>query len=133
MPTQAKSKKEAVEPRKTSSPEEPERVRAHESEQHLVVHTLNATLPIPYFTPGDLANNTRTVTGWLPSPGPAKDLVYYGGLGALAVAGALEWPVALAVAGATWVIRSRQEGRTGHPGVAHEPEGVSGGRGSGLS
>ncbi|MEU6840606.1 hypothetical protein ABZ930_01870 [Streptomyces sp. NPDC046716] len=133
MPTQAKSKKESAEPGPAPSVGDSARIQAHESEQHLVVHTLNAKLPIPYFTPGDLANNTRTVTGWLPSPGPAKDLIYYGGLGALAVAGALEWPVALAVAGATWVIRSKQEGRADRPGVAHEPEGVSGGRGSDLS
>ncbi|MFF9126748.1 hypothetical protein ACF09J_26285 [Streptomyces sp. NPDC014889] len=43
---------------------------------------------------------------------PTRDLVFYGGLGALAVAGALEWPVALAVGGATWLVRGRRkEGR----------------------
>ncbi|MFE9173769.1 hypothetical protein ACFYNZ_30655 [Streptomyces kebangsaanensis] len=41
---------------------------------------------------------------------PARDLVFYGGLGALAVAGALEWPVALAVGGAAWLVRSRRKG-----------------------
>ncbi|MET7354131.1 hypothetical protein [Streptomyces mirabilis] len=36
--------------------------------------------------------------------------MFYGGLGALTVAGALEWPDALAVGGATWLLRSgRQE------------------------
>ncbi|MFI9603228.1 hypothetical protein ACWEQ7_09070 [Streptomyces sp. NPDC004069] len=38
-----------------------------------------------------------------------RDLVFYGGLGALAVAGVLEWPVALAVGGATWLVRSRRK------------------------
>ncbi|MFF1603216.1 hypothetical protein ACFVYV_38090 [Streptomyces mirabilis] len=35
--------------------------------------------------------------------------MFYGGLGALTVAGALEWPVALAVGGATWLLRSGQQ------------------------
>ncbi|MFD8567926.1 hypothetical protein [Streptomyces sp. NPDC059639] len=130
MPSPAKNKQGAAEPKRAPELEKSGRVEAHESEQHLAVHTLNATLPIPYFTPGDLANNTRAVTGWLPSPPRSEDVIYYGGLGALAVAGALEWPVALAVAGATWVLRSRRGDRAES---TLETEAVSGSRRSGLS
>ncbi|MCQ4208066.1 hypothetical protein [Streptomyces longispororuber] len=122
MPTPAKSKKESARTRPASPQKEPERAEAHEHDQNLAVHTLNAKVPIPYFTPGDLASNTRVVTGWLPSPPHSKDLIYYGGLGALAIAGALEWPVALAVAGATWMIRETQEERARRPEPAPEPE-----------
>ncbi|MEK8174790.1 hypothetical protein NKH77_54295 [Streptomyces sp. M19] len=39
---------------------------------------------------------------------PTRDLVFYGGLGALAVAGALDWPVALAIGGAALVVHGGQ-------------------------
>jgi hypothetical protein len=91
----------------------------------LVHHTAHATVPIPYLTPADLAATARTAVSHLPThlpsavptgrPGPAprpaghpsrERLALYGGLGALAVAGAVEWPVALAIGAATAVARS---------------------------
>ncbi|MEV6930975.1 hypothetical protein AB0M46_41690 [Dactylosporangium sp. NPDC051485] len=47
---------------------------------------------------------TRTVMSAIPipRPGPTR-LLYYGGVGALAVFGVLEWPVALAAAAGVWV------------------------------
>ncbi|MGW2763586.1 hypothetical protein [Streptomyces sp. NPDC001275] len=64
---------------------------------HLRTRMFHAPVPIPYLSLENV---------------PTRDLVFYGGLGALAVAGALEWPVALAVGGATWLVRSRRkEGR----------------------
>lgn len=42
----------------------------------------------------------RTVRSFLP---PADRLLYYGGLGALAIAGILEWPVAAAAGAGVWV------------------------------
>lgn len=121
MPSPAQRKQEGAEAEQAFAPQESERVQEHEH-RHLTVHTLNAKVPIPYFTPHDLASNTRTVTGWLPDAPPPTDLIYYGGLGALAVAGALEWPVALAVAGATWVIRGRGRQPMAPPERGHEPE-----------
>lgn len=57
-----------------------------------------------------MTSTARAATARLPVTPATKDLVFYGGLGALTVAGALEWPVALAVGGATWLLRSgRQE------------------------
>ncbi|MFI1291400.1 hypothetical protein ACH4VM_23535 [Streptomyces sp. NPDC020792] len=61
---------------------------------HLRTRMFRAPVPIPYLSLENV---------------PTRDLVFYGGLGALAVAGALEWPVALAVGGATWLVRSRRK------------------------
>ncbi|MEU3347530.1 hypothetical protein ABZ723_21545 [Streptomyces sp. NPDC006700] len=64
---------------------------------HLGTRVFRAPVPIPHLSLGDV---------------PTRDLVFYGGLGALTVAGALEWPVALAVGGAAWLVRGRRkEGR----------------------
>ncbi|POX42268.1 hypothetical protein C3486_05915 [Streptomyces sp. Ru73] len=89
------------------------------------MHTLDVRAPlhVPYLTPGDVVNNARTATGWLPPLPPARELVYYGGLGALAVAGALEWPVALAVGGATVLI---QRSRRQEPAERAQPAAESG-------
>lgn len=75
-----------------------------EGQHALSVHTYHSPgVPIPYFTPGDVVANVRTTTSQL----PVKNIVFYGGLGVLTAAGALEWPVALAVAGATWLVRGK--------------------------
>jgi hypothetical protein len=74
------------------------------------VHTLDAPLHIPYLTPRDMVTDARVAASWVPTP-PVRDVVFYGGLGALAVGGALDWPVALAVAGATYVVRGRHKHR----------------------
>ncbi|MGW2182361.1 hypothetical protein ACWCXX_30580 [Streptomyces sp. NPDC001732] len=79
---------------------------------HLHMRTLHPSVPIPYLTRGEMTSTARAATARLTGKPPAKDLAFYGGLGALTVAGALEWPVALAVGGATWLLRSgRKEGR----------------------
>ncbi|MFF7970780.1 hypothetical protein [Streptomyces sp. NPDC007905] len=68
---------------------------------HLHTRTFHPSVPIPYPSVENLPAGLDKV--------PARDLVFYGGLGALAVAGALEWPIALAIGGATWVVRSRRK------------------------
>ncbi|MFF4794808.1 hypothetical protein ACFY2M_34810 [Streptomyces sp. NPDC001276] len=72
----------------------------------LKLHTAHPRVPIPYVTPGDMVFNARTMASAVPSP---RRLAFYGLLGAFAVAGALEWPVAIAVGAATEVI-SRERG-----------------------
>jgi hypothetical protein len=82
---------------------------------HLHTRTFRPPVPIPYLSleklparleklPARLENLPARVENL-----PTRDLVFYGGLGALAVAGALEWPIALAVGGATWLVRSRRK------------------------
>ncbi|GAA0920184.1 hypothetical protein [Streptomyces thermoalcalitolerans] len=89
---------------------------------HLRTHTFHLPVPIPYISlkkmparledlPArleDLPARLEQVPARLEQV-PTRDLVFYGGLGALAVVGALDWPVALAVGGATWLVRSRQK------------------------
>ncbi|WP_162930994.1 hypothetical protein [Streptomyces sporangiiformans] len=74
--------------------------------QFLHMHTAHPAVPVPYFTPGDLKANAQSMTSRV----PVRDVIFYGGLGALTVAGALEWPVALAVGGAAMVLRGRAKG-----------------------
>lgn len=78
----------------------------------LHMHTAHPRVPIPYVTPGDMftgaRGGARAVAGLLPSP---RRLAYYGILGGMAVAGALEWPVAIAVGAATEVISREQAAR----------------------
>ncbi|GGY07847.1 hypothetical protein GCM10010358_71190 [Streptomyces minutiscleroticus] len=99
----------------------------------LRMHILHARLPLPYLTPGDVSANVRTVASRIPSRPAPETIALYGGLGALAVAGALDWPVALVIGGATAVLRSRgeeqgtpehQEAETGNapPAKAHRQE-----------
>ncbi|MER6130350.1 hypothetical protein ABT173_49030 [Streptomyces sp. NPDC001795] len=93
----------------TTQEREAARTEIHEYEGaglHLHTRTLHPPVPIPYLTRSDVTSTAKAATALLPGRPPAKDLVFYGGLGALAVAGALEWPVALAVGGATWLVRS---------------------------
>jgi hypothetical protein len=66
-------------------------------------------VPIPYLARDDAVSTNREATSRMPGMPSAKDTVFYGGLGVMAVAGALEWPVALAVGGATWLLRSRRK------------------------
>ncbi|MFE7216904.1 hypothetical protein ACFY0A_29805 [Streptomyces sp. NPDC001698] len=85
----------------------------------LHIHSLDVHAPvhIPYFTPGDVVANTQAMTSRL----PARDLLFYGGLGALAVAGALDWPVALAIGGATAILRGRGRGGEHMSDIEQEP------------
>ena len=85
----------------------PAETHAHEGAGlHLHTRTLHPPVPLPYLTRGDVTSTAKAATSRLPGIASTKDLVFYGGLGAMAVAGALEWPVALAVGGATWLVRS---------------------------
>jgi hypothetical protein len=89
-----------------------------------VLHMHRAHPTLPYMTAGDLKASAQAMTSRLPSlprqdrlPSfPGRDLLFYGGLGALTVAGALEWPVALAIGGATYVLRGRGRKET-QPGM----------------
>ncbi|MGW1913406.1 hypothetical protein ACWCQS_22405 [Streptomyces sp. NPDC002076] len=73
---------------------------------HLHMRTLHPSVPIPYLSMEEMTSTARAATARMPGTPTVKDLAFYGGLGALTVAGALEWPVALAVGGATWLVRS---------------------------
>jgi hypothetical protein len=92
------------------------------------LHTAHANVPIPYVTPGDAFSkirlpNVRTATSaatsvattatsaatsLLPSP---RKLAFYGVLGGMTAAGAIGWPVAVAVGAATEVITREQSAR----------------------
>ncbi|MGW0839213.1 hypothetical protein ACWD26_03445 [Streptomyces sp. NPDC002787] len=76
----------------------------------LHMHTAHPRVPIPYVTPGDMFTGARAgaraATSFLPGP---RKLAYYGLLGGMAVAGVLQWPVALAVGAATEVITREQQ------------------------
>ncbi|MFE2431506.1 hypothetical protein ACFXJ5_32805 [Streptomyces sp. NPDC059373] len=74
------------------------------------MHTAHTDVPIPYFTPGDLTANAHVITSHLPPLPPPRQLAFYGGLGALALAGAVDWPVALAIGAATVVARGKGRG-----------------------
>ncbi|WP_340373771.1 hypothetical protein U5640_43865 [Streptomyces sp. SS7] len=80
------------------------------------LHTAHPTVPIPYVTPGDMFTNARAAASLLPSP---RKLAYYGILGGMAVVGALEWPVAVAVGAATEVI-TREQGARKRAGQTQE-------------
>ncbi|MEU3983825.1 hypothetical protein AB0F77_27730 [Streptomyces sp. NPDC026672] len=93
---------------------------------HLHMRTLHPSVPIPYLTKEEVTSTARAATSRLPGPPAAKDLAFYGGLGALTVAGALEWPVALAVGGATWLVRStRREHEEKQPDHVKRAKGPS--------
>lgn len=87
------------------------RSRVDTGDAHVQMHTAHAELPIPYFTPGDLTANAHVIGSRLPTlplP-PPKRLAFYGGLGALALVGALDWPVAAAIGAAAAVARSKDD------------------------
>ncbi|MGW2748916.1 hypothetical protein [Streptomyces sp. NPDC001450] len=71
-----------------------------------VLHLHHAHPDLPYMTPGDLKASAQAMTSRLPAF-PGRDLLFYGGLGAMTAAGALEWPVALAIGGATFLLRGK--------------------------
>lgn len=75
---------------------------------HLHTRTVHPSVPLPYITRGDVKTAAQVATSMMPAKPPTKELVFYGGLGVMTLAGALEWPVALAVGGATWLVRSRR-------------------------
>jgi hypothetical protein len=77
------------------------------------LHTAHPRVPIPYVTPGDMFTGVKAAASLLPTLLPSRrKLAYYGLLGGMTVAGALEWPVAVAVGAATEVITREQAART---------------------
>ncbi|MGW1160173.1 hypothetical protein ACWD5Q_28615 [Streptomyces sp. NPDC002513] len=100
------SKTVGTAPQRDTSQKPAMETHAHEGVGlHLHTLTLHPSLKLPYITRDDVTSTARAATSWVPGVPSAKDVVFYGGLGALAVAGALEWPIALAVGGATWLLR----------------------------
>lgn len=125
--------KTAESTRKDTAPEtQPAKTQAHEGAGlHLHTRTLHPPVPIPYLTRDDVQSTARSATSRLPGRPSGKDLLFYGGLGAMAVAGALEWPVALAVGGATWLVRGRGKRSGTHEEDAEAREAKNGTRDSG--
>ncbi|WP_159029279.1 hypothetical protein [Streptomyces viridochromogenes] len=102
-----------------TSPEPQTRQEARRTGGKVVhLHTAHPRVPIPYVTPGDMfsgarkATSTATTTatstamGMLPSP---RKLAFYGILGGMTAAGAMAWPVAVAIGAATEVITREQD------------------------
>ncbi|GAA2660231.1 hypothetical protein [Streptomyces vastus] len=128
-----------AQPQKEQQPAQPqaEETRAQEAQDQekrplggkvVHLHTAHANVPIPYVTPGDAFSklrlpNIRTATSaatsvattatsaatsLLPSP---RKLAFYGVLGGMTAAGAIGWPVAVAVGAATEVVTREQAAR----------------------
>ncbi|WP_158693210.1 hypothetical protein [Streptomyces viridochromogenes] len=98
-------------PPRTEQTEQTEEKRTGGKVVHL--HTAHPRVPIPYVTPGDMFTTnarkvTSTATALLPPP---RRLALYGVLGGMSVAGAIAWPVAVAVGAATEVISREQAAR----------------------
>ncbi|MGN9762218.1 hypothetical protein [Streptomyces sp. SD31] len=115
-------------PSETGTQAEPE----HHEERHtggkvVHLHTAHPRVPIPYVTPGDMFSGARkatstaasTVTSLLPTP---RRLAFYGILGGMTAAGAMAWPVAVAVGAATEVITREQSARHQQDHVRMERE-----------
>ena len=98
------------------------------------MHTAHPRVPIPYVTPGDMFSGARkatsaattTATSLLPSP---RRLAFYGLLGGMTAAGAMAWPVAVAVGAATEVITREQSTRHRQDHVRMEQERTEGEQG----
>ncbi|MFF5482282.1 hypothetical protein ACFY5C_33960 [Streptomyces sp. NPDC012935] len=125
--------------RQTAPPEAgPQGDGKHTGGKVVHLHTAHPRVPIPYVTPGDMFSRdmfsgarkaTSTATSaaastassamtMLPSP---RKLAFYGILGGMTAAGAMAWPVAVAVGAATEVITREQAARhhQDHEGMTH--------------
>ena len=71
------------------------------------MHMAHPSVPVPYLTREDLTAGMQAARSGMPGVKmpPPERLAFYGGLGALAVVGAVEWPVAAAIGVATVVAR----------------------------
>ncbi len=88
------------------------------------VHIHRPHLHLPRMTTAPAERAVRAARSALPAP---SRLVYYGGLGAMAALGAIEWPVAIAIGVGTAIgQRVRRDGkrarRTGEPTAESVPE-----------
>ncbi|GAA4221984.1 hypothetical protein GCM10023075_11950 [Streptosporangium album] len=67
-------------------------------------------LHLPHINRQEAGQAVDAAKSFLPPP---ERMVYYGGLGALAVAGLIEWPVAAAIGVGTMIAqRARRQGRS---------------------
>lgn len=118
-PQQPAPPQAGIQAEETRTPEPQQAPTEHPEEKRtggklLHLHTAHARVPIPYVTPGDMFSGAgrttavSTATSILPSP---RKLAFYGLLGAMAVAEAVEWPIAVAVGAATEVITREQAAR----------------------
>lgn len=108
IPPQAETQAE-----QTGAPDAQQASTEHRGGKVMHLHTAHPQVPIPYVTPGDMFSGARkatstamsTATSLLPSP---RKLAFYGILGGMTAAGAMAWPVAVAVGAATEVITREQ-------------------------
>jgi len=73
--------------------------------------------PVPHASGQDVTTAARVVGSYLP---PREQLVLYAGMGAGAVAGLIEWPVAAAVAAGTYVAKRARSGGGPRPPAARK-------------
>ncbi|WP_158751556.1 hypothetical protein [Streptomyces bicolor] len=115
---QRQQAQQPIPPQTETKAEETRAPEAQGSTEHrggkvMHLHTAHPQVPIPYVTPGDMFSGARkamstgvsTATSLLPSP---RKLAFYGILGGMTAAGAMAWPVAVAVGAATEVITREQ-------------------------
>ncbi|MFE4448598.1 hypothetical protein [Streptomyces sp. NPDC056820] len=117
MPSAATTARKTVAARARPSAKSVAQQPATDGKLHIHSLDVHAPVHIPYLTPGDVVANTQAMTSRL----LARDLLFYGGLGALAVAGALDWPVALAIGGATAILRGQGRGGEHMSDIEQEP------------
>ncbi len=99
-----------AQPQTQPAPETPETTEPRAEERAVGgrvvrLHTAHPRVTIPYLTPGDVFSTVRSAAPLVPSP---RKLAFYGILGGMAVVGALEWPIAVAVGLATEVVTREQ-------------------------
>jgi hypothetical protein len=117
------AKTAAATPREATQ-KQPAETHAHEGAGlHLHTRTVHPSLTIPYITREDVTSTARAAGSRVPGVRSGKDLAFYGGLAAMAALGALEWPVAVAVGGATWLVRSKALERGAETVAEHDGEG----------
>ncbi|WP_432971413.1 hypothetical protein [Dactylosporangium sp. CA-233914] len=104
----------AAEPEAAAKPAEPERAAEGPETERVTWHEVpmpHVKVPVVHMGAADAGSavervrwTTRTIVSAIPfpRPGPTR-LLYYGGVGALAVLGVLDWPVAVAAAAGVWV------------------------------
>jgi hypothetical protein len=77
---------------------------------------------LPHVGRRDVAEAAGAARSLLPPP---EQLLFYGGLGALAALEIIEWPIVAAVAAGTWVAQRGAGGRPERTVPAHRHEGAT--------